>query len=94
MEILARALEAPFRQIVLNRGIVSPAAALAGITSSDGCHVYDVLQDSVRPVTEAGLFDPAGVLRTALETAVSGAMLALTTGVVVLHRRPKQSFEP
>jgi len=93
-DILARALEAPFRQIVQNRGVISPSVALAKLGQFDENHAYDALADQIRPCSEAGLFDPAGVLRIALETAVSGAMLTLTTGVIVLHRNPQKSMEP
>lgn len=92
--ILARALEAPFRQIAQNRGLIDPAVALAKLSRFEGDYVYNALTDSFQPCAVAGLFDPVGVLQIALETAVSGAMLALTTGVLVLHRKPEQSFEP
>jgi chaperonin GroEL len=94
VRILERALEAPFRRIVQNRGVTDPATALARVRRLGRDYAYDVMTDRVRPYSEAGLFDPAGVLRIALETAVSGAMLALTTGAIVLHRKPKESFEP
>lgn len=92
--ILARALEAPFRQIARNRGLTDPSVALAKLSRFEGDYVYNALTDSFQPCAVAGLFDPVGVLQTALETAVSGAMLALTTGVMVLHRKPEQSLEP
>jgi chaperonin GroEL (HSP60 family) len=56
--------------------------------------VYDVLQKKVVDARSAGVLDPTKVLRVALETASSGAKLALSTGVVVLNRRPDMSYEP
>jgi chaperonin GroEL len=92
--ILARALEEPFRRIVQNRGLTSPSVALANVRRMGAEYVYDAIADRVVPWSEDGLLDPAGTLRIALETGVSGAMLALTTGVLVLHRKPEQSLEP
>jgi chaperonin GroEL (HSP60 family) len=53
-----------------------------------------VLADRVATAAETGLYDPAGVLRVALETATSGAIVALTVAVMILHRNPAQSLEP
>lgn len=92
--ILARALEEPFRRIVQNRGLTAPSAALAEVQRLGCDYCYDALSDRVLPWAQIGLLDPAGVLRMALEIAASGAMLALTTGAIVLHRKPEESLEP
>jgi chaperonin GroEL len=94
VRILARALEEPFRRIVQNRGLTAPSAALAEVRRLGSDYAYDAFSDRTRPWAEIGLWDPVGVLRIALETAASGAMLALTTGAMVLHRKPEQSLEP
>jgi chaperonin GroEL len=86
--ILARALEEPCRRIVHNRAAVVPAAVLAELRRRGPGFAYDVVDDRVDLASESGLEDPMGVLRVALETAVSGAMSALTVAVVVLRRRP------
>jgi chaperonin GroEL len=92
--IVARALEAPFRRIVANRGATTPSAAFAAWQGAGPGHIYDALAGRVAPVAETGLYDPAGVLRVALETATSGASVALSVAVMVLHRNPVQSLEP
>ena len=92
--IVARALEAPFRRIVANRGATTPSAAFAAWQGAGPGHIYDALADRVATVAGSGLYDPAGVLRVALETATSGASVALTVAVIVLHRNPAQSLEP
>lgn len=92
--IVARALEAPFRQIVKNRGEIDPAVAMNRLTRAGKNYVYDTLQDQILPAAEAGLFDPVGVLRVALETAVSGAIVTLTTEALVLKKEPRESTEP
>lgn len=43
---------------------------------------------------QAGIMDSCTVLQTALEMAASMATMMLTTGAVVLHRKPEQSLEP
>jgi chaperonin GroEL len=89
--ILAQAMEEPCRRIVCNRGGTTPAAALASLHRMGPGHAYDVLADRVVPAEEAGLEDPLGVSRAALETAVSGAMSALTVAVIVLQRVPPKN---
>jgi chaperonin GroEL len=90
--ILTLALEAPFCRIVHNRGTVDPPMALAELRREGTGGVYDVVAERIVPATD--LPDPAGVLRIALETAVSGAVLALSTSVLVLRRKPEYSSEP
>lgn len=43
---------------------------------------------------DAGILDPLIVLQKALEVAVSGAAMALTTDVIIHHRKPKEALEP
>jgi len=93
-DILAQALEAPFRRIVANVGRQSPAVLLAQVRQQGAGLGYDARRDRLVALEEAGILDPVGVLRLALETAVSGAAMALTTEVMVLKRNPQQSMEP
>ncbi len=92
--IVARALEAPFRQIVHNVGKTEPSMALYEVRRRGPDFGYDAIADQVVAMREAGILDAVGVLHTALATAVSGAMMALTTEVTVLKRRPRTSLEP
>jgi chaperonin GroEL len=92
--ILARALEEPFRRIVRNSGPREPSTALAEVRRCGDGYVYDAVADRVTTVAESGLLDPAGVLRVALETGASGGMSALTISVLVLRKKPVESFEP
>ncbi len=92
--IVGRALEAPFRRIVANCGATTPSAAFAAWQDAGPGRIYDALADRVATAAETGLYDPAGILRVALETATSGAMMALTIAVIVLHRNPHESLEP
>lgn len=93
-EVLAQALEAPFRCIVRNAGRADAGALLAEMRRRGPGYGFDVLRGVIVEMTTAGVLDAAGVLRAALETAVSGAVMALTTEVTVLHKKPRQSLEP
>jgi chaperonin GroEL len=43
---------------------------------------------------QSGILDSTFVLQKAVEIAVSGAAVALTTDVIVHHRSPVESLEP
>jgi chaperonin GroEL len=90
--ILARAMEEPCRRIVRNRGGFVPAAALAELQRAGPGHSYDVLAGRVVSAVEAGLEDPLGVSRAALEVAASGALSALTVAGMVLRRQPSKAL--
>jgi chaperonin GroEL len=93
-EIIARALEEPFRRIARNAGVASPAATLAAAQRRGPGFGYDAVRAQIVPMEEAGILDAAGILRLALQTAVSGASMALTTEAIVHKRRPQTSLEP
>ncbi len=48
----------------------------------------------VKDLLAEGIVDPARAARGALEHGASGAMLLLTTGALVIHRKPEGSVEP
>ncbi len=91
---LARALEAPFRQILENAHVENPAVHLQQVIEAGPAHTFDAVCKQVRPARQAGILDPAKVLRVALETATSGANMAISTGTVVLKRKPRISYQP
>ena len=89
-----QALEAPFNLILKNARVSAPGVILDDLKRGKPSHVYDVLQKEIVEARSAGVLDATKVLRVALETASSGARLALSTGVVVLNRDPDMSYEP
>lgn len=93
-KVVARALEAPFRCIVRNAGRADDGALLIEAQRRGPGYGFEVLKGEIVEMVTAGVLDAAGVLRAALETAVSGAVMALTTEVTVLHKKPRQSMEP
>ena len=52
---------------------------------------FDVLKGQVVDMMQAGIVDPVLILDAALEGAVSGAAMALTTDVLVHHGKPASS---
>lgn len=82
--IVADALLAPFKQIVLNAGRDDAAVFIKEITESKGNAGYDAAKDEmVADMLKAGIVDPVKVTRAGLEHAVSAAAILLTTEVAI-----------
>jgi chaperonin GroEL len=90
--ILANALKAPVSAILENSG-VDAGAILAHLAESGAACGYDVMDKRFVNMWEANIVDPLKVLQVALETAVSGALMALTTEVLVHKPRHNRSKE-
>jgi chaperonin GroEL len=93
VNIMARVLEEPMRRIAANAGI-HPPVAVAEATRAGVGYGYDVRDKKIVNMIEHGIADPTMVVKRALELASSGAMMLLTTDALVLHRKPKENFEP
>ena len=76
--ILKRALEAPARQIAENSA-VDGGVVVARMLASQGNFGFDAARKEYVDLVEAGIVDPAKVVRTALENAVSVASVLLLT---------------
>jgi chaperonin GroEL len=80
--VLRRALEAPLRQIALNSG-VDPGVVVDRLRSGSGDFGFDASTGEYVDLAEAGIIDPAKVVRVALENAISVAgTLLLTEGTL------------
>ena len=96
-QIVKSALEAPFRKLMENAGLDSGeliAKARKASTTGQGFNVLKV--DSVEnavPVdmVQEGIIDPAKVVRTAVENAISVATMILTTEALVTDLPEKTS---
>ncbi len=75
---VARALEAPLRQLAENAGLDGSAIA-AQVKALSGSMGYDVEQEMVCDLVEAGILDPLPVTQAALEGALSASSSLLTT---------------
>jgi len=80
--ILRKALEAPTRQIAVNSG-VDAGVVVDRMRAGQGAHGFDAARGQYVDLVEAGIIDPAKVVRSALENAVSVAgVLLLAEGTL------------
>jgi chaperonin GroEL len=95
LQILRRALEEPTRQLAGNAG-ADGAVVIAEIRrrqreTGSRAIGYDVLRGEYGDLTHWGVIDPAKVVRTALENAVSVAGMILSTDALITEvPEPKQ----
>ncbi len=94
VEVVRRALSAPLRQIAQNGGNDAPSAVVERVRLAGSPMAYDALTNQMVDAYSAGVLDVADVLIAVLETAASGALMALSTDTIVYHRKPKESLEP
>lgn len=88
VQIIARALEEPLRQIVINAGLEG-SVILDKVSTSEAGIGYDVISESFVNMIEKGIVDPAKVTRSALQNAASIASMLLTTESVVADKPEK-----
>lgn len=82
INIVARALEEPMRQIAINAG-VEGSVILEKIRNSEAGIGYDALKGQYVNMIKAGIVDPTKVTRSALQNAASVASIFLTTEAAV-----------
>jgi chaperonin GroEL len=82
IEIIARALEAPIRQIAENSGL-DGAVVADEVKQKPTNHGYDARGAKYCDMVKEGIIDPTKVVRSALQNAASIAGLMLTTEVLV-----------
>ncbi len=85
VKIVARALEAPIRQIAENAGI-DGAVVAQKIKEGKDSFGFNANAMKYEDLLEAGIVDPAKVVRSALENASSAASMLLTTECVVTDK--------
>jgi chaperonin GroEL len=91
--ILLKAIEAPFRSLVVNAGFQADSV-MAELKSVPPGYGFDVLDGSTKDMLEAGIMDAAGVQSQAVGGAIASAALALTVDTQILHRKSKTSINP
>ncbi len=92
--LLAEALDAPLAQIARNAGFEYPAAVVARVADCGAPFTWDARTNTLVHAFDAGLLDATEVTTAVLTSAVSAAVMALTTDTIVYHRNPAASFEP
>ena len=88
-DIVARALEAPLRQIADNAG-AEGSVIVARVRESDFNIGYNAATGEFEDLIAAGIIDPAKVVRSALQNAASIAGMVLTTEAVVVEKPEKK----
>ena len=78
---VAKACQAPIKQIMTNAGIDNPTELLAEVNENQG---WDIRNMKIINLIERGIIDPAKVVRCALENAVSVASLMITTEAAIV----------
>ena len=86
IQIIRRAIEEPFRQIVENAG-VEGAVILQKVKDGSGDFGYNARTGEFENFLKSGVIDPAKVTRVALENAASIAGMFLTTECVIADKR-------
>ena len=92
VQILRRALEAPARQIAENSAM-DAGVAVDRMLNSAGNIGFDAARKVFVDLVEAGIIDPAKVVRIALENAVSVASVLLLTEATMTEK-PEKPAEP
>ena len=83
MALIAKALEAPLKQIAANAGLEG-AVILDKVKSSKNVNYgFDAAKEEYCDMIKAGIVDPTKVCRSALENAASVAAMVLTTESLV-----------
>ena len=86
-------MEEPLRQIAANAGH-EPAVVLARVRDGKGDFGFNAVTEAFEPLLEAGVIDPAKVVRTALQNAASVAGLLLTTEAAIAEKPEKKKGGP
>ncbi len=93
-EILGKALEEPLRMIANNAG-VEGSVVVEYVKKQDGGQGFNAQTRKYEDLLKSGIIDPTKVVRSALENAVSGASILLTTEAVVADKpEPKDNKMP
>jgi len=92
IDIVRRALDQPMRQIAENAGL-DGAVVAAKVKSKKGNYGFDAGALEYGDMVEAGVVDPAKVVKTALQNAASVATLLLTTECIVTDKPTEDEGE-
>ncbi len=94
IDIVARALQAPVRQIVENAGVEGSVVVGKLLESKDAAIGFDAQTETYTDMVKAGIIDPTKVVRTALIDAASIAGLLITTEAMVAEKPDDKAAMP
>ena len=86
VRIVAKALEAPIRQIAANAGLDGSVILEKVRTSGKNGYGFDAYKEEYCDMVSSGIIDPAKVTRSALENAASVSAMVLTTESLVADK--------
>ena len=86
VQIIAKALEAPIRQIAANAGLDGSVILEKVRTSGTNGYGFDAYKEEYCDMVACGIIDPAKVTRSALENAASVSAMVLTTESLVTDK--------
>ena len=86
VQIVAKALEEPIRQIAANAGLDGSVILEKVRTSGKNGYGFDAYKEEYCDMVAAGIIDPAKVTRSALENAASVSAMVLTTESLVADK--------
>ncbi len=88
-DIVSAALEEPLRWIAANAGEDGPLA-VERVLRGEGAFGFDAMAGAYRDLDDAGIMDPAKVVRCALQNAASIGAMVLTTDAIVVESKPDE----
>jgi chaperonin GroEL len=94
VDIVRRAIQVPARQIVQNAG--EDGSLVVGKLLENGTYNwgFNAASGEYQDLVDAGVIDPAKVVRTALQDAASVASLLITTEALVAEKPKKETAAP
>jgi chaperonin GroEL len=94
INIVMKALESPLRQIAENSGVEGSIVVGKINENSSGTFGFNAQTEDFVDMIQAGIVDPAKVVRTALQDAASVAGLLITTEAMIADKPKKDSPMP
>jgi chaperonin GroEL len=93
VEILAKAIEEPLKQIASNTGW-DGSVVLEKVREEKGDVGFNAASEKYEDLIKAGVLDPTKVVRTALQNAASVAGMMITTDVMICEKPEKKEAMP
>ena len=91
IKIVLKALEAPMRQIAQNSGVDGSIVVGKVLENRSNTFGFDAQNEEYKDLVQAGIIDPAKVVRVALQDAASVAGLLVTTEAMVAEHPKKEA---
>jgi chaperonin GroEL len=91
INIVVKALEAPIRQIAQNSGVEGSNVVGKILDNSSQTYGFNAQTEEYEDMLQAGIVDPAKVVRAAIQGAASVAGLLVTTEAMIAEAPKKES---